>query len=165
MENNFYTIDKVAEILGMHHKTIRKFISDGKLEASKVGKQWRISEHALSVFMEKNSHGVKEEKVEDEENIDFVTTEKMEHVSKERINISTVIDLKDVNKDEYMRISNTLIAVMNINDSKMDKATLNMKYQEKESRLRIMLWGNMKFIQDMLSSISVLIEKKDQEEL
>jgi len=43
LEEKFYTIDQIADLLGMHHKTIRKFINEGKLGARKVGKQWRIS--------------------------------------------------------------------------------------------------------------------------
>lgn len=46
-------------MLGMHHKTIRKFINEGKLRANKVGKQWRISSHDLSLFMEDNDVSVK----------------------------------------------------------------------------------------------------------
>ncbi|MDB2076923.1 helix-turn-helix domain-containing protein [Clostridium paraputrificum] len=49
----------MAEMLGMHHKTIRKFINEGKLRANKVGKQWRISSHDLSLFMEDNDVSVK----------------------------------------------------------------------------------------------------------
>ena len=59
MEEKFYTIDQIAEILGMHHKTIRKFITEGKLRANKVGKQWRISGHDLSLFMEDNNVNIK----------------------------------------------------------------------------------------------------------
>ena len=55
MEEKFYTIDQIAEILGMHHKTIRRFITKGKLRANKIGKQWRISGHDLSLFMESNN--------------------------------------------------------------------------------------------------------------
>lgn len=46
-------------MLGMHHKTIRKFINEGKLRDNKVGKQWRISSLDLSLFMEDNDVSVK----------------------------------------------------------------------------------------------------------
>lgn len=46
-------------MLGMHHKTIRKFINGGKIRANKVGKQWRISSLDLSLFMEDNNVSVK----------------------------------------------------------------------------------------------------------
>ncbi|MEW9095882.1 MAG: helix-turn-helix domain-containing protein [Clostridiaceae bacterium] len=161
MENQFYTIDKIAEMLGMHHKTIRKFITEGKLGASKVGKQWRISGHDLSVFMEKNNVNINDKKASQESSIDFSTNGEVEDIVKKKINVSTVVDISDIDKDEYMRVSNTLIAVMNCKDSKMGRATINMKYDDKENRLRVMLWGKIKFIEDMLSSISLLIEQTD----
>jgi excisionase family DNA binding protein len=159
MNNEFYTVDKIAEILGMHHKTIRKFITEGKLAASKVGKQWRISGHDLSVFMEKNNVNINENKVSGEYNIDFVTNGEVEQTAQEKVNVSTVIDINDVAKEQYFRISNTLIAVMNCKDSSMVRSTINMKYDEKENRLRVLLWGNVKFIEEMLSTISMLVEQ------
>lgn len=84
MENQFYTIDKVAEILGMHHKTIRKFITEGKLAASKVGKQWRISGHDLSLFMEKNNVNINNKKASDESSIDFLTNGEVKETEKQK---------------------------------------------------------------------------------
>lgn len=159
MENQFYTIDKIAEILGMHHKTIRKFITEGKLGANKVGKQWRISGHDLSVFMEKNNVSINNKKISEESNIDFVTNGEVKDTIKQKVNVSTVVDINDVDKEEYFRISNTLIAVMNCKDSEMEKSTINMKYDEKVNRLRVLLWGNVRFIEGMLSSISMLVEQ------
>ena len=159
MENQFYTIDKVAEILGMHHKTIRKFITEGKLAASKVGKQWRISGHDLSLFMEKNNVNINNKKASDESSIDFLTNGEVKETEKQKINVSTVVDINDVDKEQYFRISNTLIAVMNCKDPKMGKSTINMKYDEKENRLRVLLWGNVSFIEEMLNSISMLVEQ------
>jgi len=161
MENQFYTIDKIAEILGMHHKTIRKFITEGKLAASKVGKQWRISGHDLSLFIEKNNVNIKDKNISEEASIDFLTNGEVKETEKQKINVSTVVDINDVDKEEYFRISNTLIAVMNCKDSKMGKSTINMKYDEKENRLRVLLWGNVSFIEEMLNSISMLVEQRD----
>lgn len=159
MESQFYTIDKIAEILGMHHKTIRKLVTEGKLPASKVGKQWRISGHDLSVFMERNNVNIADKKVSEESNIDFVTNGEVKDTVNQKVNVSTVVDINDVDKEQYFRISNTLIAVMNCKDSTIGKATINMKYDEKANRLRVILWGSIGFIEDMLSSISMLVEQ------
>ncbi len=159
MEDQFYTIDKIAEILGMHHKTIRKFITEGKLGANKVGKQWRISGHDLSIFMEKNNVSINNKKISEESNIDFLTNGEVKDTKNQKVNVSTVVDINDVDKEEYFRISNTLIALMNCKDSKMGKSTINMKYDEKVNRLRVLLWGNVSFIEGMLSSISMLVEQ------
>ncbi|WP_055669012.1 helix-turn-helix domain-containing protein [Desnuesiella massiliensis] len=158
MEDKFYTIDQVAKILGMHHKTIRKFITEGKLWANKVGKQWRISGHDLSVFMEKNSVNINNKEAKEQENAEFSTKEGALNTVKQKINVSTVIDINEVDIDQYMRISNTLIAIMNCKDPNMGNSTINMKYYEQENRLRVMLWGSVKFTEEMLSTISLLTE-------
>lgn len=159
MENQFYTIDKIAEILGMHHKTIRKFITEGKLGATKVGKQWRISGHDLSIFMERNNVNINDKKISEESNIDFVTNGEVKETVKQKVNVSTVVDINDLDKEEYFRISNTLIALMNCKDPKMGKSTINMKYDENAKRLRVLLWGHISFIEEMLSSISMIVEQ------
>ncbi|WP_315119773.1 helix-turn-helix domain-containing protein [uncultured Clostridium sp.] len=161
MENQFYTIDKIAEMLGMHHKTIRKFITEGKLGASKVGKQWRISGHDLSVFMEKNNVNINDKKTSQGSSIDFSTNGEEGDTVQKKINVSTVVDISDIDKDEYMRVSNTLIAMMNCKDPKMGKSTINMKYDDKENRLKVILWGSTKFTEGMLSTISLIVYQKD----
>lgn len=157
MEENFYTIDQIAEMLGMHHKTIRKFITEGKLGASKVGKQWRISGHNLSVFMENNNVKINNKKDDEELSVDYTTGEGPEDAQK-KINVSTVVDINEVDKDEYMRISNTLVAVANCKEPGIGKSTVNVKYDEKDKRVRVILWGSVKFIENMLSTITMLVE-------
>lgn len=161
MENKFYTVDQIAEILGMHHKTIRKFITEGKLRANKVGKQWRISGHDLSNFMENNNVKVINKTEVDNEKIEFSTSEIDINKKVNKINISTVVDINEVNMDEYRRISNMLLAVLNSKDSKLNNSTINMKYYQKENNLKVMLWGDLEFTKEMLDFISILTQKND----
>lgn len=161
MEEKFYTINEVAELLDMHHKTIRKFITEGSLKANKVGKQWRISEQDLNSFMKVN----KDKNVDEEQKIEFSISEASTNVKKARINVSTVIDIEEINKEQYMRISNMLIAIMNCKDDEMNNSTINMKYYEKENKLKVLLWGQVKFIEEMLSTVSMLIEPQTKDEM
>lgn len=157
MEDKFYTINQVAEILDLHHKTIRNFINAGKLRASKIGKQWRISEEDLNSFMDVNkTHG------EEEQMIDFSTNEVQAVTTDRRVRVSTVVDMEAVNKDEYIYISNTLIAIMNGKDEKMQNSTVNMKYYEKECRLKVLLWGGLQFMEEILEVISMLSERNEE---
>ncbi|EQF23236.1 DNA binding, excisionase family domain protein [Clostridioides difficile CD160] len=150
MEEKFYTIDQVADALEMHHKTIRKFIKDGKLKANKVGKQWRISKEDLDRFMD-----VKSDK---SNSLEFKLDSSKERGCIPKVNVSTVIDINSISNKEYSRLSNLLLALVNNPTSISNGSTINLKYNENESRLRVMLWGNIKFIEDMLGSISILIE-------
>ena len=161
MEDKFYTVDQIAEILGMHHKTIRKFITEGKLRANKVGKQWRISGHDLSNFMENNNVKIINKTEVDNEKIEFSTSEIDISDRLNKINISTVVDINEINMDEYRRISNMLLAVLNSRDSKLSNSTINIKYYQKENNLKLMLWGDIEFIKEMLDFISILTQKND----
>lgn len=161
MEDKFYTVDQIAKILGMHHKTIRKFITEGKLRANKVGKQWRISGHDLSNFMENNNVKIINKTEVDNEKIEFSTSEIDISDRLNKINISTVVDINEINMDEYRRISNMLLAVLNSRDSKLSNSTINIKYYQKENNLKVMLWGDIEFTKEMLDFISILTQKND----
>ncbi|CEN74587.1 DNA binding domain-containing protein [[Clostridium] sordellii] len=152
MEEKFYTIDQIAEILGMHHKTIRKFITEGKLRASKVGKQWRITGHDLSLFMENNNVNI----ISNNENIEFSTRDIENKNTFNKINISTVVDINDIDLDKYKKLSNMLLAIMNSKYTKMSNSTINIKHYQKENNLKVMLWGDIEFTKEMLDFISTL---------
>jgi excisionase family DNA binding protein len=160
MDTKFYTVDQVAEMLGIHHKTIRKFISEGKLCANKVGKQWRISGHDLSVFMEKNDENANQHTVyeTEEESIEFNTKEAALNTSKTKVSVSSVIEINETSKEQFSRVSNMLIAVANCKDADTGDSSLNIKYYEKERKLRVMVWGTVKFTEGMLNTISLLTD-------
>ncbi|MEU8232537.1 helix-turn-helix domain-containing protein [Actinoplanes sp. NPDC048967] len=43
MGNDMYSVEQVAELLGLHVRTVRNYIRDGRLKAVKIGKQYRIA--------------------------------------------------------------------------------------------------------------------------
>ena len=49
----YYTVEEAAEKLGVSGRRIRQFISEGRLGARKVGKQYIISIDALGAFTDK----------------------------------------------------------------------------------------------------------------
>lgn len=158
MDEKFYTIEQIAGILGMHHKTIRKFITEGKLRANKVGKQWRISGHDLSIFIEDNNISSQNKTENENENVEFSANSIDSNTKASKINISTVIDINEIAMDEHRRISNTLLALMNSKDSKMSNSTINMKYYKNNKNLKIMIWGDIEFTKEMLDFISTITD-------
>ncbi len=154
MKDKFYTIYQVADQLEMSHKTIRNFISDGRLKASKVGKQWRIAEADLESFMNQG------ESTEDkpEESLNSISFELPSEGTEDHIKVSAVLDIQQQDKEQFMRLSNTLLANMNGGGFKVRGCTLNVKYYEQDRTVKIFLWGSINFIQDMLETIKTLNE-------
>ena len=50
-----YTLDEVAEILQLTKRTLYTYVKEGKLEAVKFGKYWRVSEESLRDFINKGT--------------------------------------------------------------------------------------------------------------
>ncbi|MFD8482428.1 helix-turn-helix domain-containing protein [Kitasatospora sp. NPDC059673] len=46
----FYSVEDVAELLGLHVKTVRGYVRDGKLKAVRIGKQYRIARAEVEAF-------------------------------------------------------------------------------------------------------------------
>ena len=46
--SNFYSAFEVADSLGVHEKTVRRWIKAGELPVHKIGRSVRISEHKPS---------------------------------------------------------------------------------------------------------------------
>lgn len=52
IDEKFYTIEQVAEMLQVVYLTVYRWIQDEKLKAVKAGKQYRIRQSDLDKFLE-----------------------------------------------------------------------------------------------------------------
>src|SRR4029450_6317414 len=50
MERGWLSVEQVAEQLGLHVRTVRGYIRDGRLKAVRIGKQYRIAPADLHAF-------------------------------------------------------------------------------------------------------------------
>ncbi len=141
----YYTVEQVSNFLSMHPKTIQRYIREGKLQAKKVGKGWRIAGHDLSTFAE--GSGIDE--------ADFAKT------ADNKITMSAVIDVDVNSPEESIRISNMLTGALNSKQPDTARSTMHTQYIEYEKKLRITLWGGIGFVQKMLAIISVVAKQDD----
>lgn len=50
MNERYYSVQDVADRLGLHVRTVRGYVRDGQLPAVRIGKQYRITQSALEGF-------------------------------------------------------------------------------------------------------------------
>ncbi|HAK47158.1 MAG TPA: hypothetical protein DCO79_14730 [Spirochaeta sp.] len=133
-----YSVAEIAEILGLHQKTVQRFIREGKLKANKIGRAWKI--HAE--LADKDPHtGVAEPSVSIEE----------------RLSVSAVIELKNAEDSETSRISNTLIAVLNGKDQSWGETRYDYIYQPETGTARFVLYGKPAFISSIMKMLEHLL--------
>jgi excisionase family DNA binding protein len=50
MTKDWYSVEQVADRLGLHVRTVRNYVRDGRLEAVRIGKQYRIARADLEAL-------------------------------------------------------------------------------------------------------------------
>ncbi len=148
MEREYYTVEQISKMLSIHTKTVQRYIREGRLHATKIGKSWRVSGHDLSIFTGENED---------------VFTKASDIVNEDSVKASAVVDVKVSYKEEANRLINTLMATMNVKPPEYGKSSLHAQFLENESIVRFTLWGNIQFMVATLSSIEVFIDQKKEE--
>ncbi|MCP4134919.1 MAG: helix-turn-helix domain-containing protein [bacterium] len=151
MKNDMYTVDEAADTLGLHPKTIRRFIREEKLKAHKVGGQWRIMDADLKSFMGVDKNSAPEAAGSQEI---YQSPESPAPSRKEKIQVSSIVDVFVEDSDEAMRISNSIFAILNCKDPAFGKARCDYIFYDDELKARFILWGTPQFISAILECFS-----------
>ncbi len=144
MDNTYFTVEQVSELLSLHPKTVQRYIREGKLRATKIGKGWRIAGHDLSVFTE-NAPEIPQKSAE---NATGVT-------------VSAVADITVRGKDEAIRIMTSLSAALNSKPSGYGPSSLHTQYIESSAIVRVTLWGGARFTAVMMDAIAALTDNNE----
>lgn len=135
----YYTVEQVSKLLSLHPKTVQRYIREGKLQANKIGKSWRISGHDLSNFAEE--------------------TDKNAFSSEKKTVVSSVADIYVDDSEEGGRIANMLTALLNSKFSEYENSSIHTQYFECENKLRVTLWGNIDFMKSIFEILSDITQK------
>jgi len=134
MNETYYSPDQIAAMLGMHVKTVQRYIREGKLKARKVGKGWRVTGHDLSVFAEGAGAGR----------------------PRAAVTASAVIDIADCSRNAYDRIESMLGALLAGKGQDAARSSFSAQYMPDEARMRIMAWGSGELAEMILSAVNTL---------
>ncbi|HRX57712.1 MAG TPA: helix-turn-helix domain-containing protein [Eubacteriales bacterium] len=145
MEEKYFTVEQVSELLKMHPKTIQRYIREGKLRAVKFGKGWRVSGHDLSVFTEGTAASEPAEALESGGSAGC------------RATASSVVEISSVSKPQAERILSALTAALNSKPPEYGKCTMHAQYIESLRQVRVTLWGDVFVVEQMLASVGALI--------
>lgn len=66
------TVQQVAERLNFHHSFVRRLIGAGKLQASKLGAEWRIDPDDLDAFLARHRNTKPEPVIPDSERLPVI---------------------------------------------------------------------------------------------
>jgi excisionase family DNA binding protein len=155
MSELYYTVQQIAKLLAIHPKTIQRYIREGRLKAQKIGKSWRVGGHDLSVFAEGPQPPVPPGRLPANLRGQSGLAAGQSDGPRD-VRISSVIDIDIRDRAEAERILNTMIALLNSKPTEAGQSTMSAQVIEPERKVRLVFWGNLPFMEDVLAFIKML---------
>jgi excisionase family DNA binding protein len=141
-----YSVPEVAKLLDLHPKTVRRFMREGKLTATKIGREWRVSEMDLRAFTHADRGAQPLERAP-------------APPLASRVQVSAVIEVNEGPADEVSRISNSLVAVLNSKDPSFGASRYDLLYYPEIRKARFVLSGTPYFIRTIVELVEVLLRQ------
>lgn len=132
MPDRLYSVEQVADLLGLHVRTIRNYVRDGRLRAVRIGKQYRIAPADVDAF---------------------TGTEPAPSapLTVRHAEVSSVVQLDDVDEDTASRLSTVIMASV---------AGLHVQtvYQAERATMKIIVVGGLANTAALLEIIGGLVD-------
>ena len=130
----YYSVDQVASLLGLHVKTVRGYVREGRLKATRVGRQYRITREDLDAFT-----GIPE----------APPARRPRHAE-----VSAIVQIDAIGPDVATRLMNLVMAaVQGRHDGRLRVETV---YDEERAVLKVIVLGSLGAAADLLKIIDSL---------
>jgi excisionase family DNA binding protein len=139
----YYSPDEVAALLGLHVRTVRRFIREGRLKAAQVGKQYRIASADLSTLVGSNRN--------------------REHAgsqARRRIVASTTVDIDAIGPAEQERLVSLLNGAFYSLNNEQNSRRFDAIYYAEEGRLRLLVNADLDITNAVLGMIRGVLEER-----
>jgi excisionase family DNA binding protein len=142
MAQDLYSVEQVAELLGLHVKTVRHYVREGKLKAVRIGKQYRITRQDLEALTGQSATA-----------LDRPPVRRSRHIE-----VSSVIDIDAVSKDDAYRFTTYLTASVKGRSPDDAPVRVDTIYDEERARLKVILTGSIATVTSLLRALEMLSE-------
>ncbi len=126
MSYRLYSVEQVAGRLGLHVRTVRNYVREGRLKAVRVGKQYRIRAEDLAAMTGGPASSFDPEPVP-----------RQRHVE-----VSSMVEIDAISADLATRLTKLLTGITNRKQS-ADHLHVETIYDEERAHMKIILVGGM----------------------
>src|SRR5258705_13032578 len=127
MEQELYSVEQVAERLGLHVRTVRNYVRDGRLKAVRIGKQYRIAREDLEAL----TGGP-------------VPARIRESAGRRRyVEVSSIVQIDAISAEDASRVALNLMASLNGRQEGDRPMHVQTAYDEERASMKIILLGDV----------------------
>jgi excisionase family DNA binding protein len=142
MEQELYSVEQVAERLGLHVRTVRHYVREGRLKAVRIGKQYRVAREAL-------------------ESLTGLPTAALdpEPLPRHRyVEASTIVEIDAISPETANRITNGLLGAANGRSEREQPLRVESIYNEVRAHLKVIVTGSVASTVGMLQLLNAYLE-------
>ena len=140
MAQDLYSVEQVADLLGLHVRTVRHYVRDGKLKATRIGKQYRIARQDLEALTGQSASALERPPVRRQRHIE----------------VSSVVLIDAVSKDTAHRLTTFLTAGLKGRPQSDAPARVETVYDEERARLKVIISASIETTNALLGAISTI---------
>jgi len=146
MDQILYSVEQVASRLGLHVRTVRNYVREGRLKAVRIGKQYRIAAEDLAAMTGRSAASLDPEPV----------------ARHRYVEVSSIVEIDAISPDLSNRVTNLLMGAANSrghNGQPSDQPLrIETIYDEIRARLKIILVGGLDTNASILKVIKAVLE-------
>jgi excisionase family DNA binding protein len=142
-----------AQQLGVHPKTIRRYINSGKISAQKIGGSWRIYESSMEAYKETCSSGdCHGDEISKDDFCIFMDSNHFD--SSNNLQICTIADYY-VQGGQVKNLLKDVMEVVADYSLENNNSRFNYIYDDADQKMRLVFWGlpsYMSLIMDVMKN-------------
>ena len=142
MARELYSVEQVADLLGLHVKTVRGYVRDGRLKAVRIGKQYRIAREDLEAL---TGHEVPASLRE--------STPRRRHAE-----VSSIVQVDAIGTATANRLSTLVMGSTGGRPEGDNPLRIDTVYDEERASMKVILTGGLETTAQMLRLINVIVE-------
>jgi excisionase family DNA binding protein len=142
MSDKMYSVEEVASRLGLHVRTVRTYVREGRLKAVRIGKQYRIAADDLAAMTGRPVSSLDPEPVRRDRHVE----------------VSSIVEIDAISPDLSSRVTNLLMGAANSRGQSADRLRIETIYDAERARMKIILVGGIDTSASILKVIKALVE-------
>src|SRR5713226_7845553 len=127
MNQDLYSVDQVAARLGLHVRTVRNYVRDGRLKAVRIGKQYRIAREDLEAL---TGHPA-------------AASGSPSGPPPCHVEVSSIVQIEAISFDTAGRVANALTAAAKGRPEADEPLRIDTIYDQERARLKVILIGSI----------------------
>jgi len=142
MSQDLYSVEQVAERLGLHVRTVRHYVREGRLKAVRIGKQYRIAREDLEALT----------------GLPAATFDPQPVRRNRHVEVSSIVEIDAISPESANRITNGLLGAAKNHDRQDQPLRVESIYNEVRAHLKVIVTGSVSTTIGMLQLMTAYLE-------